>query len=62
MKTVEEARELYCPFLSVAWGITAGAPNIPKTCQADECMFWRWDEKTVLDNYPEGYCGLVGKP
>ena len=61
MKTVEEARETICPLLAISWGIMKD-DTVNHTCQADECMFWRWDEKTGLDNYPEGYCGLVGKP
>lgn len=62
MYTEDEARERNCPVARErGW-------NAPRTCEASNCMAWRWrrrygdEARDAQINHGTGYCGMAGKP
>lgn len=73
MKTEDEARKCWCPFVRFcaedepAANRWSNYDNPPKArCIASECMAWRWinwhHEQGAAKEEPVGYCGLAGNP
>lgn len=77
MTTEAEAKETACHRTLAAVGVTADGPvHAVRPCQGSACAAWRWDtagwsmqvdEKGPYllrggSEYPQGYCGLAGKP
>ena len=77
LKTEDEARQCWCPFVrhasttddcaAINRGGNEMVPNYAR-CIASKCMAWRWDKTECLAfpddeiDEPRGYCGLAGKP
>ena len=58
MHTEDEAKKLCCPFK--LHDLQKSSPE--NTCEASNCMAWRWVVSSQEETHYLGYCGLSGKP